>query len=254
MKKALVVDDTLIAGKYFYKIKRYDLNDATYYYERIDSSNGKVYRYIAESENQIYDFTSTEFGDTVYFNEEDDYEIGWILEYEESFNSWGLTSTKRIFSGIIPTSGYRLYTFVKDIGLYRDEGGEVLYSAAMLKGFVKDGIVYGNLSLVGVDDDNEVPKEFSLSQNYPNPFNPTTNIGFRIAKFGFVSLKVFDVLGREVATLVNEEKQPGVYEVEFSAEGGSAYGGNASDLASGIYFYSIKAGDFSSTRKLILLK
>ncbi len=98
------------------------------------------------------------------------------------------------------------------------------------------------------------PEDFSLSQNYPNPFNPSTNIGFRIANFGLVTLKVYDVLGREVVTLVNEEKQPGVYEVEFSAIGGSASGGDGSHLSSGIYFYKLQTENFSLTKKMILLR
>jgi hypothetical protein len=85
---------------------------------------------------------------------------------------------------------------------------------------------------------------FQLSQNYPNPFNPSTNIGFRVADFGFVSLKVYDVLGREIATLINEKKQPGVYEVEF----------NASQLSSGIYFYKLQTENHSSVKKMIYLK
>jgi hypothetical protein len=86
--------------------------------------------------------------------------------------------------------------------------------------------------------------EFELFQNYPNPFNPITNFEFRIADFGFVSLKVFDVLGREVETLVNEEKSPGSYEVIF----------NASSLASGIYYYELRTEKFYSVKKMILLK
>lgn len=89
-----------------------------------------------------------------------------------------------------------------------------------------------------------LPKEFVLEQNYPNPFNPTTHLRFAIAKFGFVQLKVFDVLGREVATLINEQKSPGTYEVNF----------NGSNLASGIYFYTIRAGDYKAVRKMSLLK
>ena len=96
-------------------------------------------------------------------------------------------------------------------------------------------------------NDLSVTDRFSLSQNYPNPFNPTTNIGFRIAKFGLVTLKVFDVLGREVATLVNEEKPAGSYMVEFDASG-------IVNLASGIYFYKLQAGSFSDTKKFILIK
>ncbi|MCX6149545.1 MAG: T9SS type A sorting domain-containing protein [Ignavibacteriales bacterium] len=89
-----------------------------------------------------------------------------------------------------------------------------------------------------------IPDQFSLSQNYPNPFNPTTSIKFRNTKLGFVSLKVYDILGRKVETLVNEAKQAGVYEVEF----------NASNLPSGIYFCQLKAGDFIQTKKMILLR
>jgi hypothetical protein len=239
-----VVDDTLIAGYYYYKIKRYNLDEEEYYFERIDSSEGKVYRYISESDDAKYDFSLTDVGDTLIFDENDEYEIGWFLEHEEPFNQWGLTSTKRMFNAILITSGYQLYTFVKDIGLYREEGGEVLYSVVLLKGMVKDGVAYGDISLVGVDDNQESPKEFSLYQNYPNPFNPTTNIGFRIANSGFISLKVYDILGREVATLVNEDRPAGEYEVKFDASG----------LTSGLYIYKLQTENYSSTKKMIYLK
>ena len=92
--------------------------------------------------------------------------------------------------------------------------------------------------------EEELPEDFILYQNYPNPFNPITKIGFRISDFGFVSLKVFDVLGNEVATLVDEYKPAGKYEVEFLATG----------LPSEIYFYKLSAGSFSQTKKMILLK
>ncbi|OGU76607.1 MAG: hypothetical protein A2V93_00665 [Ignavibacteria bacterium RBG_16_34_14] len=105
------------------------------------------------------------------------------------------------------------------------------------------------------------PNSFYLYQNYPNPFNPSTIIRYTIPSFtlsevegSLVTLKVYDVLGNEVATLVNEEKKPGVYEVEFSAKGGSASGGNAYDLSSGVYFYQFRAGEFISTKKLVLVK
>jgi len=110
-----------------------------------------------------------------------------------------------------------------------------------------------------VEVDIPFVNEFSLSQNYPNPFNPATKIKFEIPGQArndntLVTLKVYDILGREVATLVNEEKPAGEYEVEFSAKGGSASGGNASTLPSGIYFYQLKAGSFVETKKMILLK
>ena len=89
-----------------------------------------------------------------------------------------------------------------------------------------------------------LPKNFILSQNYPNPFNPTTTINYSAPKSGFVSIKVYDVLGREVATLINENKPAGNYSIQFIS-------GN---LVSEVYFYRMQAGDFIQTKKLILLK
>ncbi len=98
---------------------------------------------------------------------------------------------------------------------------------------------------VGVTGNSSgIPKDFSLSQNYPNPFNPTTSIGFRIADFGFVSVKVFDITGKEIAILVNEDLSAGAYNVDF----------DASQYSSGIYFYSMKTGNYSGTRKMVLIK
>ncbi len=93
-------------------------------------------------------------------------------------------------------------------------------------------------------ENNKLPVSFQLMQNYPNPFNPTTNFGFRISEFGFVSIKVYDVLGREVKTLVNEEIPAGSYKVIF----------DAGDLSSGVYFYKMQAGSFTDTKKFILLR
>jgi hypothetical protein len=90
----------------------------------------------------------------------------------------------------------------------------------------------------------DVPTEYSLYSNYPNPFNPTTNIKFDLPSDGLVQLKVFDILGNEVATLINEQKVAGRYEVNF----------NASSLASGVYIYKIQAGSFINSKKMILLK
>jgi hypothetical protein len=94
------------------------------------------------------------------------------------------------------------------------------------------------------DQVNEKVNNYSLSQNYPNPFNPTTTIAYSIKNDGFVSLKVFDILGNEVSELVNENQSAGKYEANF----------NASNLPSGIYFYTLTSGNFIATKKLILLK
>lgn len=84
----------------------------------------------------------------------------------------------------------------------------------------------------------------SLSQNYPNPFNPTTVINYQLPVSGKVTLKVYDLLGRELATLVNDRENAGSYSVKF----------DGSRLASGIYFYRLQAGSFSQTKKLMLVK
>jgi hypothetical protein len=97
---------------------------------------------------------------------------------------------------------------------------------------------------VNENETKAISTNYSLEQNYPNPFNPVTTIKYTIPKCGLVQLKIYDILGREVAQLVNEEKSSGTYEVKF----------NAASLSSGIYFYRIVSGNFSQTKKLMLLK
>ena len=89
-----------------------------------------------------------------------------------------------------------------------------------------------------------VPEQFNLSQNYPNPFNPTTSIEYQISEAGFVSLKLYDVLGNEIETLVNKQQLSGKYEITFNAE----------NLVSGVYLYKIQINDFVSSKKMLLLK
>jgi uncharacterized protein (TIGR02145 family) len=99
---------------------------------------------------------------------------------------------------------------------------------------------------VGVDDNykSELPKEFFLLQNYPNPFNPQTKISFSVPKESFITLKIYDLLGREVATLLQEKKEVGEYTVTW----------NADKVPSGVYFYKLLAGDFIQTKKMVLMK
>ncbi|MBK7157638.1 MAG: T9SS type A sorting domain-containing protein [Ignavibacteria bacterium] len=88
------------------------------------------------------------------------------------------------------------------------------------------------------------PERYELSQNYPNPFNPSTKINFSIPKQSFVSLKIYDMLGKEVSQLVSEIKTAGVYSIDF----------NALNLSSGTYFYQLKAGEFSDIKRMMLIK
>jgi hypothetical protein len=101
-----------------------------------------------------------------------------------------------------------------------------------------------DIQTTGVQGTVAIPKDFVLFQNYPNPFNPTTVINYYLPVASHAVVKVYDVLGREVATLVNEQKSAGSYQVTFDAH----------LLTSGVYFYSLQAGSFAETKKLILIK
>ncbi len=115
----------------------------------------------------------------------------------------------------------------------------------VFKGIFDDLKIYSLSNVTGVDDeDGSTPVEFKLNQNYPNPFNPSTIIKYAIGSRQYATLKVYDVLGNEIATLVNEEKPAGTYEVKF----------DASNLSSGIYYYQLKAGSFIQTKKMLLVK
>ncbi len=96
----------------------------------------------------------------------------------------------------------------------------------------------------GIIGQNEIPVSYSLSQNYPNPFNPVTAINYAVPKQSLVTLRVYDILGREVAALVNEVKAPGYHTVDF----------NASNLGSGVYFYKLESGNFTDIKKMIVIK
>jgi hypothetical protein len=98
--------------------------------------------------------------------------------------------------------------------------------------------------LTSLDETPIIIEKFSLSQNYPNPFNPSTKISWQSPLGSHQTLKIYDVLGREVATLVNEYRDAGIYEVEF----------DGSQLSSGVYYYQLKINDYITTRKMLFLK
>ncbi|MBV6480241.1 MAG: hypothetical protein HGGPFJEG_03094 [Ignavibacteria bacterium] len=176
-------------------------------------------------------------------------------------SSWGdfngMTDDLYIFKtflGGVPiyklsTSGSLFYCNTSNDGRTVISSGKAVHA----RQFGSGGLVY-NIDV----DTSEVPTSISgntgiisdyvLNQNYPNPFNPSTKISYAIPKEGFVTLKIYDVLGKEVMTLVNETKQAGYYEVEFSSESA------AGRLASGIYFYKLETGSFKETKLMIMIK
>jgi len=124
---------------------------------------------------------------------------------------------------------------------------KIYNSSKSLSGVIKSwGITvsYNNLSIGIKQISSEIPDRYALYQNYPNPFNPNTNIKFKVASYKVIKLTVFDILGKEVATLVNEKLKPGEYEAIF----------NGSGLASGIYFYKLVAEGFTDVKRMVLIK
>lgn len=109
-----------------------------------------------------------------------------------------------------------------------------------------------NLSERVLSDKSQIPNQFALEQNYPNPFNPTTEIRYALRDAGFVTLKIYDVLGKEVATLVNEMQSAGYKSITWDAR--QRNGGQASEVPTGVYFYRLTAGGFADTKTMLLLR
>jgi len=225
---------------------------------RIDSINGNIYKYSNPGCNYLsYEITldsmKSRLNNMIKVN------CGTDTNYKCTDTSYqvifGVNRQTRSFSELLFETFWRR-TFVKGIGegSYSYQQLSSTFNATLI-GCVIDGVLYGDTSFFPTSINNissAVPDSFSLFQNYPNPFNPTTKIKFSIAASPVpskgegqeVSLKIFDILGKEVATLVNENLSPGTYEVEF----------NGSNYASGIYYYKLTATEFTETKKLILLK
>ncbi|MBA4312999.1 MAG: hypothetical protein C0417_10255 [Chlorobiaceae bacterium] len=134
------------------------------------------------------------------------------------------TGLENSYADVILTSGTYIFTGTYGDGIWRRSLSEIITSVEQIN--------------------SHIPEKFALNQNYPNPFNPSTTIQFDIPKASFVTLKVYNVLGQEVATLVNENKKIGRYEVEF----------DGARMASGVYFYKLQTNHFTKTMKLLLIK
>ena len=155
----------------------------------------------------------------------------------------GLEELNQVYASLL-TSGSDLYTA---LGISPD--GQFIVGQGVNGVTSQDeGYLLSLSGSTSIDESQTIPSSFALNQNYPNPFNPSTTIQFQIPNSTLVNLKVYDVLGNEIATLVNEEKPTGNYEVNFDAS--SVSGG----LSSGIYFYRLQAGSFVQTQKMILMK
>ena len=268
MLREVIGDSMMTNNQRYKKVKEYDayIDNEFIFYERVDSTTALVYRYSEDSVQTNYEYLLddllSEIGDIIItfrlalYGEAPSPEV--IHSENNIFNDFGLTRYRKVYSELYYLGSTR-YSLTEGIGLdsLTIDLLDVYTSHVDLKGCIIDGIVYGDTIVVSVKDETpNLPTEFSLSQNYPNPFNPSTRIQYALGSRQFVSLKVYDVLGNEIATLVNEEKPAGSYEVEFNPASSIRYS------ASGIYFYQLRAEDPSSssgqgfveTKKMILLK
>ncbi len=245
-----VIGDTIMPNNKKYFILRNGKANSQISLERIDSSTAKVYRYnlnqYLNDDEYLIDDLLAEKNDTINNLRFSD---NVVCEEDSVINIWGADRRQKIFREFILLGV--TYSLVEGIGLYSFSGSSLDgYSEVSLKGAVINGVLYGDTTLTAIDEnENNIPTNFSLSQNYPNPFNPTTKIKYAAPPNlpegeALIQIKVYDVLGNEIATLVNKEQSPGEYEVEF----------NGSNLSSGIYFYRLSAGSFIQTKKMIYLK
>jgi len=259
------------------KIKYGPINISTTYYKmRISKKeimpNGKTYYMVSPFVNKArWVGVDSTYLYLVEYNPNDSTETIWldlsatnksisIYPYGSGLHSFIFIRTKTelidtLFGIEKPTTTYikdhiisEEYRLTKNFGMSYWKAFEITGSESFLIGAVIDGIEYGSL-ITKVDNECELPEEFVLQQNYPNPFNPNTTIKYSIPSVETTrrvvcTIKVYDVLGREVATLVNREQAPGNYSVRF----------DAGHLSSGLYFYRLTAGGFKSTKKMLLIR
>jgi hypothetical protein len=218
--------DTLIVGGngYFSYDPNQQFLEKRFRVNLVRKSNNEVFRTL------FYDTTHSE--DTL----ESEYLRGFIfsdreLQSADSFFVQLLIDSSSFYQG---DNTYYVYNVYSPDEIF-DGGGDNPHSYKK-KVFFQNGNNGHNQNLL--------PDAYSLSQNYPNPFNPVTNIKYQLPKDGFVTLKIFDITGREIANLVKEQKHAGFYTVSF----------NGSNFASGVYFYRIQSGDFTQVKKMVLIK
>lgn len=252
--RKVISKETLSNGKEYFKIEEKYYNSAytSYVYERIDTVKGFVCRFDNEcanpdSEKVIDDFTA-DVGDSVLIQR---FTVCWdsiLTKFSES-GSENIFNENRNFR-TYEYSWLMSYTYklAQGIGLYNIRNGyDFGESYFFLNGCVINDVVYGDTTFTDVEEEqNTIPTEYKLEQNYPNPFNPNTKISWQTPVSSWQTLKVFDVLGNEIATLVNEYRNAGNYNVEFEIKN--------LELSSGIYFYQLKVGEFVETKKMIFLK
>jgi len=190
--------------------------------------------------------------------------INGIYVSTNNGTNWLQTSLNNLYVNYLVTSENNIFAGTAN-GVYfsanngaswiaKNQGFNVIPSVSSLQitnNYIFAGTSFSSIwrrslqEIIGIHSiSSEVPYNFSLYQNYPNPFNPSTKIKFDIVKTGFTSLKVYDIVGKEVQVLVNEKLKPGGYETTF----------DGAQLTSGVYFYRLSSGEYSETKRMLLVK
>ncbi|MDP2303410.1 MAG: T9SS type A sorting domain-containing protein [Ignavibacteria bacterium] len=222
-----VKGDTLLGNNRIYKILLfkdiYPNHNIYYNFERIDSLSGSVFRYnndapLTNYENKI-DSLFAQPGDTINSSRAGYTSFGYFQTICNSIDNDTVlgvqTETKTYFDqSFMPGEEYKL---AKGFGYYSSSSCEFSCGWTFLVYAKISGIEYGSKIITSVVETKTVPDNYQLYQNYPNPFNPVTTITYQIPKEGLVTLKIYDILGKEVTTLINEEKQAGKYSIDFNA-------------------------------------
>jgi len=186
-------------------------------------------------------------------------ETGYTCSLIDSSTLFGIRNIRKKFSmdySSPTSSGYHYKFFVKNIGLtYYYRYWVIIGIGGPHSGYINligckiNNVIYGDTTTVITKIDNTIPSSFSLSQNYPNPFNPTTTISYKVKSYQVIKLTVYNILGKEVAVLVNEKQAPGEYEVQFPNNSIIS-----NQFPSGVYFCRLETGDFIKTIKMLLIK
>jgi hypothetical protein len=241
-KSYRVVDTATINSTQYYKILLKTNTDISYIYCRLNDSG--YYAAYQAGENEY-----------IYYKKNAQYHDIWQQHYWNANN--GILYSCITDTGVINIYGRDYYCkllentdscLATNGEIWTEEVGLINFRVELseyeLIGWCIDGEPHGDTTLTAINDISPAIKKFELYQNYPNPFNPVTNISYTIPHRGFVQLKVYDMLGRQVAELINEAKDAGEYTIRF----------NGKSLSSGIYYYQLKSEGHVACKKFILLK
>jgi hypothetical protein len=244
------ITDTATGGVHFVRETILGQDSATIGTETWIVNNGSFYDSVYGNANPQCFYNASLSQDTSWYYQYPTYQGSIHLDRASIFGTYGRCQ----FRSTYVTNGQGELWFDDQVALgvgwyyHHDNGwfGDYKWTYTyQLIGLLKDGILYGDSLLTSdVNTTAIIPNAFALYQNFPNPFNPSTTIKFELPKSSHVSLAVYDILGREQSVLVNERRNAGVYEVKF----------DGSNLASGVYFYRLEAGDFVQTKKLLILR